>query len=284
MNRLNNLYGKRNTTGSFIGQAVNPGSSGIHFLNSVSNNVFEAETNALIAEMSTPPNGGRQITINTLVKAMKDGGVWAKLDWFSIIGHDTDASLKNWITPTESMSEFGNPVGVVADTHYDTHDNVGTANSGWDCVPATKNYTLADLTFGIYFKKLDENSETRSSRIGDNQTWFRSDFSPPYGRISGVGNTDNSYTTRVVSANYHMTYVHQGTGGADRIQYYQGSANDTLSGSAGSLNTATNLQMGAGNKNEDTHLLCGYIGTALSAQEVSDFHDAIEAYRIAVGA
>lgn len=244
----------------------------------------EAETDALIAEMTVAPDSTREGHINTLIKAIKDAGAWSKLDWFSFVGHSVQASQINWIVPTEEMTSHGNPTGIVVDSHYDTHDSVGSAKSGWDCQPASKSYSLGDVTFGIYFKKLDENSESRASRLSDNNTWFRCDFSSPYGKMTGIGNFNNSYTPRVVNANYHMTYVHQGTGAADRIMYYQGASVDTLSGAGGSLNMSSSLQMGASTKNEDTHLLCGYLGTALTAQEVSDLHDAIEVYRIAIGA
>ena len=247
---------------------------------------YEDEAESLYTEFtSKPEDATRMGHINTLIKSMKDSGAWSKLDWFSIVGHTEQASLINWIVPTEEMTVNGDPAGVVVDSHYDTHDDDGSpSNSGWECAPASKSYALADITFGIYFKKLDENGETRASRLGDNQTFFRCDFSAPYGQVTGGGNFVNVYTPRVVNANYHMVYVHQGTGAADRIMYYNGASVDTRSGAGGSLNQSSNLEMGADNKNEDTHLLCGYIGTALTAQEVSDLHDAVEAYRIAIGA
>lgn len=57
----------------------------------------EAETTALIARMSSPPDSTRQGHINTFIKALKDGGVWSKMDvLFVFASHDAQSSLLDW--------------------------------------------------------------------------------------------------------------------------------------------------------------------------------------------
>lgn len=244
----------------------------------------ETETDALIAQMSAAPDATREGHINTLVKSMKDAGVWTKLAWFSIIGHDQDASLKNWIVPTEDLQMLNNPV-VVADTYFDSQST--TAGNG--CFRAGKandgGAALADVTLGCYFVKLDESGQTRASRITDNQTFFRCDFSAPLLKMTGGSSFVNNYATYVITADYHITGVHRGTGASDREGYYNGVSYDTKSGAGGSLGPTSDVDLfGTANKNSDERYICGYYGTALTSQEVSDLHDAIEVYKTAIGA
>lgn len=244
----------------------------------------QPETDALIAQMTVAPDGTREGHINTLIKSMKDAGVWSKLGWFSIIGHDDDASLKNWIVPTEDLQQLNNAV-IVPDQYFDSKSNpsgngcfrAGLANDG--------GAALANMTFGCYFVKLDESGSTRASRITDNQTFFRCDFGPPTLVTTGGGNHPNNYTSYVITADYHMTMVHRGTGAADREAYYNGVSYDTRDGAGGSLSLTADVDlMGTATKDSDERYFCGYYGTALTSQEVADLHAAIEVYKTAIGA
>lgn len=244
----------------------------------------ETETDALIAQMSAAPDATREGHINTLIKSMKDAGVWSKLAWFSIIGHDDDASLKNWIVPTEDLQQLNNAV-IVPDQYFDSKSNP----SGNGCFRAgladDGGAGLANVTFGCYFVKLDELSQTRAARITDNNTFFRCDFSPPLLRMTGGGSHPTNYATYVVNADYHVTGVHRGVGATDREAYYNGTSFDTKDGAGGSLSLTAEVDLfGSANKNSDERYICGYYGTALTSQEVSDLHDAIEVYKTAIGA
>lgn len=244
-------------------------------------NTDEFETDQLINEMSVAPSTARRDTINTLIKTMKDEGIWDKLGWFSIVGHNTDASLKNWIVPTETLTaENGSP--VVADQYFDAQG--ATGNGGFTAGLADDGgAALGDMTFGAYFVKLDESGNTRCSRIRDNQTFFRSDFSSPIMKCTGGTQHPNTYASRVVNDPYHMCMVHRGTGAADREGYYNGASFNTEDGAGGSLSlTSTVDLLGTVSKNGDERYFCGYYGRALTTAQVTAMYDAVEAYKAAL--
>lgn len=245
----------------------------------------EAETDALLAQMANTQTTARITAINDLMKVMVDEGIFTQLGWFSIIGADDDASLRNWIVPTETLSQENNAV-IVHDAYFDTKSNP-SGNGGFVTNKEVQNVggaALADFTFGVYFVKLDELGQTRSSRLTDNNTWFRCDFSAPIMRNAGVSHP-NTYASRVVNDPYHMTMVHRGTGSADREAYYQGVSFDTQNGAGGSLSVTSDVDLiGTVTKDSDERILCAYFGRALTSAQVLSLHNAIEDYKTAIGA
>jgi hypothetical protein len=240
----------------------------------------EPETDALIAEMAVAPTSARETAINDLIAAMKTAGVWDLLGWFSIVGHDTDASLKNWIVPTEDLT-VNNGASVVADQYFDSKSNP-SGNGGFTAGTFDDGgAALANVTFGVYFVKLDELGQTRASRLRDNQTYFRCDFSSPILKLSGGAQFPNTYATYDINGLYHITGVHRGTGAADREAYYNGVSYSTKDGAGGTLSNTVDL-LGTAAKNSDERYFCGYYGQALTSQQVADLHTAIEAYKAAL--
>lgn len=244
---------------------------------------LRAETTALLNEMVNTQTVDRQTAIDDLMAVMVDEGIFALLDWFCIIGADDDACLRNWIQPTKLLAQTNN-AQIVHDSYYDTEsDPSGNGAFVAEAVSLT-GATLGNLTFGNYFVKLDESGSTRASRIRDNKTWFRCDFSAPFGRVTEV-TFANNYTNRVVNDPYHMVMVHRGTGGGDREFYYNGVSVQTKTGSGGSLDTSSIIDLiGTASKDSDERILCAYFGQALSTAQVLSLYNAVEAYKTAIGA
>lgn len=58
---------------------------------------LDPSAKAIIAAMTTAPSGARKAAINTLVKSLKAGGVWDKLDSLYILAAaDSQAALLDW--------------------------------------------------------------------------------------------------------------------------------------------------------------------------------------------
>lgn len=243
----------------------------------------KAETTALLNAMVNTQTAARQDAIDDLMAVMVDEGIFALLDWFCIVGADDDACLRNWIDPTQTLVQTNN-AQLVHDSYFDTKSNPSGKGAFVAEAVNLTGATLGDLTFGNYFVKLDETGSTRASRLRDNQTYYRCDFSAPIQYLTGT-NMGNSYASRVVNDPYHMTMVHRGTGAADREGYYQGVSYFTGDGSGGSLTTTTTIDLiGTAAKDSDERVLCGYFGRALSSAQVLSLHNAIEAYKTAIGA
>jgi hypothetical protein len=71
---------------------------------------YEDEAIALFSRMTTQPDVTRKGLINTLIKGLKDDGVWAKLDalWvFACHTNNDSEAMLNWIKTKHQASVFG---------------------------------------------------------------------------------------------------------------------------------------------------------------------------------
>lgn len=96
----------------------------------------ETETTALLARMTVQPTSTRKGQINTLIKTLKDGGIWAKLELFYIMAsHDAQAARLNWISTTGNASVVVTPA-FVTDRGY-TGDQATVSYLDTGVVPST---------------------------------------------------------------------------------------------------------------------------------------------------
>ncbi|KAA0971071.1 hypothetical protein FPY71_11540 [Aureimonas fodinaquatilis] len=87
---------------------------GIGFNNKPPGPVLDPDAMALIARMSVEPNASRKLLISNLIKALKAGGVWSKLDAFYVLAsHDAQAARLNWVSGLLGLSLVASPVFTV---------------------------------------------------------------------------------------------------------------------------------------------------------------------------
>lgn len=71
---------------------------------------YSAEATALFARMSVAPDATRKGHINTLIVALKNAGVWTKLDALYIFAaHDAQAARLNWVSTSYDASAVNSP-------------------------------------------------------------------------------------------------------------------------------------------------------------------------------
>src|SRR5687767_3636611 len=79
----------------------------------------EAETATLATQMDTDgtaPDSTRRGHINTLIKALKDAGIWTKCDRIYVLAaHESTAARIDWKTPGTDTLAVGAAPGFVAD-------------------------------------------------------------------------------------------------------------------------------------------------------------------------
>lgn len=99
---------------------------------------YEAEAVALFARFTTPPTATRKGIINTLIKALKDGGIWTKLDAFYVMAAaDAQAAQRNWVADQFNLTLINTPTfttdrgyaGNGSNSGLNTNFNPGTASS-----------------------------------------------------------------------------------------------------------------------------------------------------------
>lgn len=77
------------------------------------------EALALFSRFSTPPTAARKTLINNLIKSLKAGGVWSKLDAFYVMAAETEqAGQRNWIKDAHNLSPVNSPT-FTTDRGYD---------------------------------------------------------------------------------------------------------------------------------------------------------------------
>lgn len=70
---------------------------------------FQSETDALVAELASPPPAEQQRWMDRTIRRLKDTGLWTKCRWFQIMGATEEESLINWKTPSETTTKVGTP-------------------------------------------------------------------------------------------------------------------------------------------------------------------------------
>lgn len=71
---------------------------------------YEDETIALMARMDVQPVSARREAINDLVAAVKDAGVWDKLDGLWLLAaHDDQAARRNWVADQFNLTAVNSP-------------------------------------------------------------------------------------------------------------------------------------------------------------------------------
>lgn len=111
-----------------------------------------AEAAAIVAAMTAPPNNARKLSIDTLVGALKAGGVWAEYDTLHVFAaHDAQAALLNWKNPGVTFTAMvTNAPTFTADRGYTGNGTTSFVSTTF--VPATHgvNYILNDASAGLW--------------------------------------------------------------------------------------------------------------------------------------
>jgi hypothetical protein len=169
------------------------------------NYAVEAEYQAILDRATVLgyalPSAGVRTLQNTLVKALIDGGVWAKLDHLKIYaGSNSDFSLINWITPANFLStKVNSPTYGYA---YGFKGNATNAHLQTGFTPSgSLNYKQNDACYFNYRKS--ENT------VGAVQNYM------------GAYDASNSALIASWGANNFETFMHSGS---ENTNYSSGGA------------------------------------------------------------
>lgn len=111
---------------------------------------YTPEATAYFAAMSVQPDATRKGQLNTLIAALKAGGVWSKLDWLTIhAAHDEQAARVNMVAPGEVAA-----VGVAPTFTTDRgHTGNGTTqylSTGWNPTVGTHQFVQDNAHLGVW--------------------------------------------------------------------------------------------------------------------------------------
>lgn len=236
----------------------------------------EAETDALIAQMTVAPDATREGLINDLIAGLKADGVWSKLDVFYMpAAHDEQAGLLNWVTPGTYTASLA-AGSITIDSGFFGPNSGGTLKflTGWtfgdraQMAAASAHVGL----FNLFFPTPGSNRIVAS--FGSTSFRRNSDGSPGIGLFRQF----NSSNGTVWSPDDNRHIVDNELGGTGE-GFVDGVQNST---STFSLDTPADTDELIACRNFT--MSCLHAGAGLTATEAGYFEARIRTYLTAIGA
>lgn len=243
-----------------------------------------AQTAALVAAMSSPPDAARIGKIDAVYRKLILGGVLAKLDrLWCLAAHDSQASRLNWCAPgTDTLTDSGG-IGFTADRGW-TGDGSNDYLASTFNFSTGVNYTQDSACAGswaltdVAAVQYDLGAVTNGGgtaricpRQGSNQlAWCLNSNSNP-SALSG-------YT----DSRAHVTITR--TGANSLIAYRNAVAGSTISNASVARDNTTLALLRNGATYSTRQLALAYVGGALNATEVGVIDGAFRSFFTDIGA
>lgn len=248
---------------------------------------YEAESEAIFAAFTTPPDNTRKGHINTCVAALKSGSVWTKLDVLQVYAAaDTQAALINWKNPGTFNATLGGTTTFTTDRGYESNGSTGYVDSNFNASTAGGNYTRNSCT--AFAWSLTANPSAQHWIVGSASGFAVFVVSDADNnnilRVKAQGSTDFDYS---VGASGNAGLFAFNRDGANSEQSYKNGAQvaTAASASVALVNTKFLSLQCAGNFSPASSLVgCMGFGGSLTSGEHDALYDALLAYMQGVGA
>lgn len=245
---------------------------------------YEAEATALFARMTIQPDATRKGQINTLVLAMKTGGIWAKLDAFYVMAaHDAQAARQNWIADLFNLTAVSSP-SFTADRGFTGNGTTSYLSTSYDPALVGGHLKTNDHDFGIWLLARDILSAVD---IGNALLSIN-----PRGLPDGVIGARSSSATSISavttgSTGVGLTSVRRTA--SDQFGIYRnGALFENITGASTALTSSELFLLGRNNGGlvspSTGQIAVAYGGAAFTDAELTSFHSAIQTYLQQVGA
>lgn len=247
---------------------------------------YDPDAEALFARFTTPPTAARKAQINDLIVALKDGGVWSKLDALYVMAAaDAQAARQNWIADQYNLTAVSSPT-FTADRGYQGDGAASYLGTG--LTPGSGQFALNSAHMA-FWSRTDISNATVSLGARTASTTGQSLIQPNNGgSMSGRLNQDVIGTGVAVTSTQGLIAVNRS--GASAKEYYRNGAS-LGTGNAVSTSMPTvpffllALNSGGSPANYDTRQQsAASFGAALTAQQHADFYTSLNTYMQAVGA
>lgn len=236
-----------------------------------------SETTALLARMATYPGAQRAAQIDTLIGALKTGGVWSKLDALYVFSvHETATAVLNWVSTNYGLTSATPPTftpgqyvqGNGTTQFYDTNFNPTTAS--------TPKYVQDSAHFGFW-----QVNTVGGNPFGHTGATITPSTGPIY-RINGAAGVTGSgaAATGYFTANRTSSVAVEG--------FWNGASNITNGANTSAAPSNETFFVCARNQTTDTfstgRLTVVHFGSSLSGAEVTAAYNAFQTYLRGVGA
>lgn len=252
---------------------------------------FRPQTRNLIAAMTTKPTDARALVIDTLIGALIDGGVWARLDFLYVFAAaDSQAALLDWVTPSRSASLVNTPT-FTADRHIACDAVNQSINTNFTPSTHAVQMTGTDIFLAAY-ERSESNGTGRvmgASGGGPLVEVYSRDLSNNAAARLNCANL-TTLKASVTSSLGLTTWQRPGTGNGRLSKNGTVEAEVALSGTLTSALPTSAIHVNARNVNGTPGnfrggqyaMVCG--GRSMTSQQLTDLYTAVQAYMTAVGA
>lgn len=240
---------------------------------------YEGETTALLARMTVQPDSARKDAINTLVLALKNGGLWALLGAFYIFAaHDVQAARLNWKGSSYDLAQVGS---VTFDT------DLGFTGDG------ATGYHDGGYVFGVGEGVQDSAHLGVYSRTGPGAGATDTGNSNSIIACRTTGNTMahrcNSGTTTTPANLTGLGHFVSSRTASNATQGYRNAAalGAVSTFASGAPDAVNSIRLGGRSGTvgfSARQLSAAHMGAGLSATDVSNLYNAVQAYMTTVGA
>lgn len=241
---------------------------------------YDADTLALLARFTTPATPARTGAIDALIVALKNAGVWSKLDILHVFaGADSQAALRNWKSESFTAMTVNSPT-FVADRGYTGDGSSSYLTTGYDPSTSPAGMTMAQDSahLGAFILTDSASNGFDAGAIG-NRMKVRN-------RSGASGTSGSVSTTSAVSATGAAPPAHAlavRRDGANQILFRNGSQIATTAVASAGLPGAAEILRG-NVAHSDRQVAAVHQGAALSDVEIAALYTALLTYMQAVGA
>ncbi|WP_162527171.1 Calx-beta domain-containing protein [Sphingomonas solaris] len=249
---------------------------------------YQAESNALFARMATAPDTTRKGKIDDLIVALKNGGIWSKLDGLYVMAaHAQQPALLNWTGAKADAALVGTtPPAFTTDKGFTTDGAANYIDYGWTPAGGT-SFQQNSAGMGLWINNnaamsngtaclsvavsgqpiaLNPRGSTGNSAYRVNQT-------AASGAASGRTDSRGANSVSRTAANATQMYAN-------------GAASGPAGTTASTAPVASNFLSGAGSSPlvyQAQSFGMAWMGAGLTASEHQALYDAVSTYMTAVG-
>jgi len=244
---------------------------------------YEAEASALFARFTTPPDATRKGVINTLVKALKDFGIWAKLDaLYLMAAADSQAARQNWIADQYNLTAVSGPT-FAADRGYTGDAAAAYLDTGFNPATATSpKYLLNSASLAFWCRT---NTIITGYEVGNASTTQLSARSASANTVRGRLSDASLSNWGTVADALGLTAINRSASNARQV-YRGGSSIGTDTGASTAVTSANLVFLSAGTAAGfgNRQVAFGALGGSLDATEHANLYAAVNTYLTAIGA
>lgn len=215
---------------------------------------FEAESEALFAAMTTPPTDARKAKIDALIVALKNAGVWTKLDVLYVLAAaDSQAARLNWKLPGTYTCTVNGSMLFDIDLGYTSQAGTGWLDTGWNVSTNGVTFLQDSAHLGVVCNTAVSDTNFDAGTGGNLRIGAKSGTT-----ITGRINSADTHTAPTVSTSVGHTVIIRTLG-------FQTGAKD------GVLDTPVAIVSPSAPANA-TLRICGNISTTFSARRITACH------------